>query len=249
MDDGIDKSLALIGDDLTFDEPTHTYEYKGVVFTSTTTVLKDYFPFDADGVAEKCSKGRNPLYAGKTVEEIKDMWMAKAQFGTDVHQVCEDYLNGLFVEIQNDREMKAFNYLQRFKFEKALPEVRIAAPEWGISGMIDCLVKINGRYWIYDWKTDRSIAKKAFTKGDFCSGVLHGFDNCNFNKFTFQLGIYRFILENVYDIPIAGCVVVHFPEHGVAKEYTLPYHPDYVEMIIHNFVTKRDNKDLNTSET
>jgi len=240
----IDKTIALKGDRLHFDEPSHTYTYtypNGTeeVMTSGTQVLKQYFPFDSDGVALKCSKGRNPKYAGKSVKEIQDMWMSKAQFGTDVHQLCEDYLNGEFISIENDRQIKAFNYLQKMKFQDVRNEVKIVAPAWGISGMIDCLVKIDNKWYIWDWKTDRSIAKTAFNAGDKCTGVLSAFDNCNYNKFCFQLGLYRFILDQFYDIDIHGIKVVHFPEHGVTKEYDLPYHIEYIGLLVKNNIKNK----------
>lgn len=230
------------------------------VMTSGTTLLKPYFPFDTMGVIlgnslkwlkesvfTKLELGLTPYkfvniwrwmenptspFWGKSPSEIQEMWNAKAQFGTDVHQFCEDYLNGEFVTVENDRMMKALGYMQKMSFDDVLTEVQVVAPSWGISGMIDCLVQKNGKWYILDWKTDKAIRKKAYKKEDKCNGVLASFDNCNYNKFCFQLGVYRFILDMFYDIDIHGITVVHIPENGPVKEYDLPYHIEYIGMLV-----------------
>lgn len=237
-DNGIRKTIALYGDDLLFDEGPHIYTYKGEEMTSATTLLKDFFPFDREKIADVCLNGRNPKYKDcETRDDVWAIWEAKAQFGTDVHNVCEDYLNNKFVTLDNDRQIRAFNYVSKMKFEDVLPEVQIVAPEWGISGMIDCLIKIDGKWWIYDWKTDARIMEKSYN-GEKCTGFLSDFDNCNINKFSFQLGLYKMILETFYDVQIAGLKVVHFDENAT-KEYPLKYHKEYIGLIVKKFMEKK----------
>lgn len=229
----IKKTIDLFGNDIAFEEEAHIYKYKNVEFTSVTTVLKNYFPFDSLKVATELSKNpRNKKYFGLNPKDIIKSWFAKADFGTACHKFAEDYLNGEFVSIQNQREQTIFKYLQRLDFEEVLTEVKVCAPEWKIAGTIDCLIKIKGKWYIYDWKTDSGIYKTGFEK---CTGVLASFDNCNYNKFSFQLGIYKLILEHVYDIDIAGIKVVHFNDNKT-EEYNLPYHTEYIGLVIKNFI-------------
>jgi hypothetical protein len=48
----------------------HTYKYEEKPLVSVTTILKPYFPFNAEAVAADLSESSNPKYSGKTVGEI-----------------------------------------------------------------------------------------------------------------------------------------------------------------------------------
>lgn len=222
---------------LEFDEPSHTYTYthpnnEKQIMTSATTLLKQYFPFDAERIKKELSESSHPIYGGLTPDEIQELWTAKADLGTDTHLFGEEYLNGDFVSIDTDRKMRMFGYMQKMKFEEVITEFRVVAPAWGISGMVDCLVRKKDGWHMYDWKTDKAIRKKAYDKNDKCTGVLADFDNCNFNKFTFQLGLYTLILDLFYDIQIKSMTIVHIPEVGPVREYPLPYLPEWVGMVV-----------------
>lgn len=255
-DENIRKSLELHGKDLLFLEEPHEYWNEGVLMKSATTLLKNFFPFPREAAADAALAGRNPRYKDCTTrEEVWELWEQKAQLGTDLHQMCEDYLNGEFITIDTPQQMVAFNYLRKKKFEDVITEVKVVAKEWGVAGMVDALVKIDGKWWLYDWKTDKRVDmensdrkfKKNMEEHEFyCPGILYGFDNCNYNKYTFQLGIYRMILETVYDIDIAGAVVVHFDEAKMkAVEYPLQYHADYVAMILKKRYDEFKNENKN----
>ena len=228
----VEQAINELGRHLDFDAEAHKYTYKGQEMVSVTTLVKPYFPFNADEIAQKSSEGSNPKYAGKSVEEIKQMWSDKADFGTGVHDTIENYLAGEFVTLDNTTEVAGFSYAQRLKFEQALPEVKVVAPQWGIAGTVDLLVKIDGRWYIYDWKTDEKIRQEGY-KGEECGGLLTGFPACNFTKYRLQLSIYRLILETVYGIPIAGVKVVHLHSRG-SKEYNIDYLVDYAMMLVAN---------------
>jgi ATP-dependent exoDNAse (exonuclease V) beta subunit len=99
---------------------------------------------------------------------------------------------------------------------------------------VDLLVRRGDAWYIYDWKTDEAIRTEGF-KGQTCTGVLTGMPNCNYTKFAMQLGIYKLVLEQIYDIPIAGLVIVHVtPEKCI--EYNLPYYVEEIGMIVQNHV-------------
>lgn len=223
-------AIAKFNEHIDYDDPTHVYKYKGVQFTSITTLLKQFFPFDAEAVALKCSKGKNPSYAGKEVQEILDMWSSKARFGTDLHVMCENYFNGDPYEITNDREQRAYDYIKDVEYEEIIMESLIVSPEHQLAGSPDVLIKQDGKWYIWDWKTDKKVETRGF-KGETCPGILSDFPKCNHTKYTFQLGIYRYILEEVYGIKIHGMKVVHFDTNKTV-EYDLKYYKDYIEEIL-----------------
>lgn len=252
-DNGVRKSLDLKG--LVFTEKGHKYTYNGKQFISPSTILKDCFPFNGPVVAQYLKDIGIPSYQ-KSISEILKEWSQGAIRGTKTHKFVEDYLNGEFVSIESDHERVAFNYIQKQNFEDVICEVVIAHPGWGISGTVDALVRKNGKWYIYDWKTDSKIRTEGFKRYKLdgskelkkeppidngkAKGVLFEFENCNLNKFAFQLGIYKLILETFYDIPIHGMVVVHFSD-SKATEYVLPFHKEYIGLLINQARKKQQN--------
>jgi hypothetical protein len=232
------KKLADMEQDITFTEATHRYTYKDKVFKSVTTVLKDYFPFDAFGVATKLSKMKShPLYGGKTPQQILDMWGAKRDYGTARHLFAEKYIQGDHVAIKDPVDIVTKRFIDEMEFDDVIAEPIVCAPDWGLCGMIDALVCKKGKWYIYDWKTDKEIRKSAFVGGENpqCPGLLSDFDNCNFNKYTFQLGVYKLILETFYDISIEGLAVVHLNEFG-ATEYEVPLEEKVTKKVVDNYL-------------
>jgi len=174
----VKKTIAKFNKHIEYDDPTHVYKYKGVQFTSITTLLKDMFPFPKEKAAQACLDGVNPKYVEcKTLEEVYAVWDAKAQFGTDLHVMCENFFNGDPYEIKNDREQRAYDYIKDVQFEEIIMESLIVAPEYQIAGSPDVLIKQEGKWYIWDWKTDARVDKRGF-KGKMCKGVLSGFTDC-----------------------------------------------------------------------
>ena len=217
---------------LEFDEATHTYTVDGKELTSVTQFLKQFFPFDANQIAEKVSKDERSKYYGKDVQDILDVWESKANHGTDVHKLMEDYINGEFVTISSPKHARAFEYAQKldYEFDELYPEVQIYSTILGLAGTIDLLAKKGSKWYIIDWKTDKTIRRKSYN-GEKCEGLLFEWDKCNFNKYIFQLGIYRYILEQKYGILISGIRIVHFQDMK-SVEYQLPYPIDYIDLIL-----------------
>ncbi len=217
---------------LKFEEEEHKYTINGKELLSVTQFLKQFFTFDAEKVAEKVSTDTRSKYYGMEVQEILDKWDERADYGTSIHKLAEDFINGEFVSIESDKHARAFEYVQRVvdEFDELYPEIQIYSEEVGLAGTIDLLARHKTKWYILDWKTDEKIRTKSFN-GEKCAGLLFEWDKCNFNKYIFQLGIYRFILEHKYGIPISGIKVVHF-EKDRAREYILPYPVDYIELIL-----------------
>jgi hypothetical protein len=256
MDKGLRKTIEEQNEGLEFDPMTHTYWYNGEKMTSVTSVLKKFFPFDANYVAnaqlfERNSDGTfvtdekgqyqrkkwvSPKYEDcEHAGHVMDKWGEKRDYGTDRHKFVEDYLMGEFVTFDDPAEVGMFRFLQKFCPDDVLCEVMVAAPQWKLAGTIDVLYKQNGHMHIADTKTDTRISKEAFKDPILgkakCPAPLSMLDNCNYNKYMFQLGIYALILLENYDIMIKSITVWHVEPDGTMRPYPIVINDTIRELI------------------
>jgi CRISPR/Cas system-associated exonuclease Cas4 (RecB family) len=95
-----------------------------------------------------------------------------ARRGTNVHQMCEDYLN-------NELDQKSFLPHERGMFyplQKALDksigtvyaqEAPLYSDYLGLAGRVDCVAEWDGRLSIVDFKTSRKLKKKEWITNYF----------------------------------------------------------------------------------
>jgi hypothetical protein len=78
----------------------------------------------------------------------------------------------------------------------------------------------NGKFLIYDWKRTKAIkTENSYQKG---LAPLDHLDDCNYWHYTLQLNVYRWILENLYDMEIEGlALIVLHPENKNYKRIKL----------------------------
>ena len=70
--------------------------------------------------------------------------------------------------------------------------------------------KKKNRIYLIDWKTNIQIKKKGYNKGiRFPTNLI---DDCSFNRYTLQLSIYQYILENFYHANIDGLYILHLKD-------------------------------------
>jgi len=196
-----------------FDEPTHTYTYidsltqKPVqIFESVTGFISQFKEeFDSNLWAGRVAKKR-----GVTKQQILNEWQRTSDtaltLGTNVHKWIEDYYNGLEPEIPVEPEVKFrvdkfldIHQRKLHKFEPVAQELRLFSRKWGLAGTTDALFKLNGKYYVGDWKTNKKFTTDLDTKGRF-KKLLYPFDHLwenSLNSYSIQLSMYRLMLEEV----------------------------------------------------
>ena len=201
---------------IVFDEEPHIYYIDGSCegYISSTTIIHSFFgQFNADEIASKLVKNKtNPKYKNMTVDEIKAMWeknrVESAEAGTLLHKNIEEYYN----DIPVDNSSKEYGYFLKFRndYRDMKPyrtEWEIFDEEHKIAGSIDMIFQDEqGRFWIADWKRSKEIKKyNRYQKGN---PPLEHMDDCNFNQYSLQLNLYKYILEKHYGIQIFGMFLV-----------------------------------------
>ena len=85
-------------------------------------------------------------------------------------------------------------------------EWEIFDEEHKLAGSIDMIFKSGDEYYIADWKRSKEIKKtNKFQKG---TPPIEHMDDCNYNHYSLQLNLYKYILEKHYEIKISGMFLV-----------------------------------------
>lgn len=213
---------------LYFDEPhiyvdTNTGEY----LKSVTTLIKDYrHPFKRDyHINRLINSPTKEKYFGRTYQDVKDEWDKLRVLGTSSGSILHDYLEHLWsnkiyplnyyrddiIKNLSEEEFKQFedkcitltDYADKFKEEH--PNIIPIKPELIVgndkyAGQIDLLAydtAIN-EYILIDYKNDKKIGYTNQYQ-NFKKPLTH-LEDCEFNKYSLQVNLYRKLLEPVIEI-------------------------------------------------
>jgi len=194
-------------------------------FISATTFLKQFSPpFDEATMAAKTAEKR-----GVEVDFILREWAhnrdTACAFGTRVHAIAEDCLNGKAPRFMpaHDKEKKTFRVAwdAATKFQSMMrvtcTEQIIFHMDARIAGTIDfCLMDADGTIWIMDWKTNKEITLTNAWGKKMLKPIEH-LDDCEAVKYGLQLSLYEFIMRSEKYIAHGTNVrraIVHLTEEG-----------------------------------
>ena len=230
------KNKHIRDNNIRFHEPSHTYYINGSSekIISCTKFIHDFFPhFDPDTTIEKMMKSKNwssSPYYGKSAESIKKEWSSKgdnaSKAGTAMHLAIEQYLNDSEEVINNEiKETLEWKYFMNFwsDYKNDLVPYRteweVWMDEFRLCGSIDMVFyqKSTDSYVIYDWKRSKDIK----ISNDFANGYgpLEHLPDSNYWRYTLQLNVYKYFLENYYNLKISElCLVILHPDN---KNYKL----------------------------
>ena len=88
-------------------------------------------------------------------------------------------------------------------------EWRIYDMETKIAGTIDALYKdeLTNSYIICDWKRSNCI-KYNNVFGQTYKSPIQNIGECNYVSYSLQLNVYKYILENVYNMPVKSMYLI-----------------------------------------
>ena len=132
--------------------------------------------------------------------------------GTNMHLQIENYYND--IEYEKDTEiLKFLEFEKKYIKDKYKPyrtEWQIFDEDSFLAGTVDMVYeKKEGELFIFDWKRSKNIIKKDGTidnKNPFENGKkgLSHLSSTDYNKYTLQQNIYKYILEKNYDKKISS---------------------------------------------
>ena len=225
-----------------FYEGPHKYVYikNNTEFdTSVTTFIHSFVPsFDADKIIDlilnkKCRPQTLDKYKGMDKKQILEVWEGEKNLacllGTRLHLLIEEYYNGIPLHIKDHELPAEFQYFKRFLKNTFLDQFIPYRTEWivydtelNIAGSIDMCFqnKDNGNLIIYDWKRSKEIKKND---KDYISSPLNHLKNCNYNTYSLQLNMYKYLLEKNYGHIIESMhLLVMHPRNNQYIQYDVP---------------------------
>lgn len=219
----------LLDPNISLNAESHIYSLlnrSDITFTSVTTFVDQFFEkFDAEKIAKKLVN-THPKYLGRTVSSLLGDWEKARQHGTIVHQEMEDWIKKDIEPIQAQsisgvrwiRDYKKLNNIELFS------EVIVYSTELSIAGTVDLLAlnKITNKYEIVDWKTSKKITKESYNGKVGIKPESKKIMDCNYYHYALQLSLYRYILEEYYDLEIQNQIIIQLQSDG-ANKYELPY--------------------------
>ena len=226
------KSLnmnIINNNDIRLDLDKHEYSLlddSAISFTSVTTFVNSFFePFDEVKVSNHLVNNV-PKYFGETPESLIEKWNLARKHGTDVHLEIENWIkDGTSPKDQKSIFAKEWIevYVARPNIE-TLSEVIVYSKELCIAGTMDVLMvnKDSGEHVIIDWKTSRRIEKKSFKGKKGIKKETSNIEDCNYNHYALQLSLYRYILEEFYNIKVSRQLIAHLKDDGL-ESHSTPY--------------------------
>lgn len=229
-----------------FEESGHLYFIDGsnrFVASVTALVHGRFARFDADAILTKHYATwqrypeRKPEYAGKTREEIKEMWRCKGELasrlGTALHENIELYYNDEPPAM--DASLKEWSLFERFQACYQLKPFRTEAFVFSenhrLAGSIDFLAENDdGSLTLVDWKRScHDLSPSTPHWGRFGSAPLESVPDTHFHKYSLQLCCYKFLLETFYGRRVRQCLLVQL--HPDFDEFrVVPCH-DYGDLV------------------
>lgn len=214
---------------ISFNEATHLYKVDGVILQSVTNFVEGCFPkFDAEFFAKK-----KAAYMGTTTQELLDMWEQKGkesrELGTELHRKIENYYQGI-VSIDDDKTYNLFKmFADKIELKPYRTEWAVYDEKHNIAGTIDFVDYQNGEYIIYDWKRsdkiiDNGMPIKISKYDEKGNHPLEHLDNTPYYHYALQLSIYKFILENNYNMKISDLRLgIFHPTYNKPYVLRIPY--------------------------
>lgn len=213
---------------ISFNEDAHSYKVNGVTLQSVTNFINGCFPkFNTELFAKK--KAAN---MGITTQEVLDMWKQKSkesrELGTELHKKIENYYHDI-ASTEDDTFKLFLMFAEKVKLKPYRTEWVVYDIKHNIAGTIDFVDYQNGEYILYDWKrSDKIIANgmpiKISKYNEKGNSPLEHLDNTPYYHYALQLSIYKFILENNYNIKISDLRLgIFHPSYSKPYVLRMPY--------------------------
>lgn len=232
MFDISEKLFTTFNEVVYYDVPHKYYLGDKELVSATTLIHKYQQPFDG----EYWSKMK-AFEFGLTTREVLNCWKFINVKGTMKGSIIHDYTENLFLNkvfnYPKDQIIKEFgfdpiwneylmtkNHVDEFKKDsndKLIPirtELIVYDKDSLVGGMMD-MIFYNVKaceYQVFDWKTNKDITFE--NKYQKLSGCLSDLDDCDFNIYSLQLSLYKYIIEKHTGIKLGKSYIIWFSHNN-----------------------------------
>jgi ATP-dependent exoDNAse (exonuclease V) beta subunit len=206
--------LPTLFHEIEFDAKAHRYFYRGGELMSATKFLKRFQPpFDQKNVAQRVA-----AKSGRSVEAIIAEWERSGErsraLGTAVHAHIENVLAAVQpiptgpIHSEFEQWLALWETDLRKTFRPAQVEWVIGDHHWALAGTVDALLHLDyqGTYHLFDWKTGKFETSNPWQT---LNGPFSHLDDCQMNRYSLQLSLYRLMIERNTTISLGDSYLVH----------------------------------------
>lgn len=225
-------NINKVFNDYSFYEEDHYYTYKDKrVKTSVTQFIENkHLPFNKEKISAYVAQ-RDNKSQDQVLKEWEEIGKIACQVGSLFHIRSEQLIYGKHIKvnysnIEDKLKEQVKNRLDKLipiqdKFFKDIHNKLIPIKteftvgyEDIIAGNIDLLVwNIEAQeFQIWDYKTNKDI--KVENKYQTLLQEFDHLDDCELNKYSIQLGIYKELIQRKLDIKIGDCYIAWFNENN-----------------------------------
>jgi hypothetical protein len=226
---------------LIFDSESHQYSVNGRRVRGPSSIIEHFCrPFDSNYWSYHIAKKK-----GVTQAEILARWDAKRDASCDlghlVHDFADSLASGTATPPPGEAAKHCIGIINAYRDLRITPikaEKKICDPPFGVMGIVDLVCKIDPvnekglpHDCILDWKTNAKI-DMANKYGDTMLSPLSHLDDCNFNHYSLQLNLYRFMLARRYDFHAKRMAIVWLPGNSTYQLIKVPRMDAEVALIL-----------------
>lgn len=173
---------------VTPDDLLREWQYKALVGQTRGTIIHNYLEH---------------AWQGKMFPSLEWSNIIERQ---DIDSFAESIL---ILRNQADSFLEDHSHLVPIKLEQIVGD-----PNLRVAGQIDAILynPETNEYYLYDYKTDKKIEYDS--PFDNMLNPLDKVSACNFNKYSLQIGIYKYLLELHTDIKISDCRIIWFNQYN-----------------------------------
>ncbi len=225
---------SIVGKTLFFDEEKHRYtDINGNALISASQLVEKFVcPFDPNGeILLKCAQKK-----GISPEELRAEWekinRESCEYGTAVHKSLEDFINTGQIN-KDDPNADIVREFAKINFTgKLQSEIKVASFTHKIAGTIDLIEFLDDTTInLLDFKSNKKLEKFSIFK----NRMLFPFNrlySTNFLHYTFQLGIYAIILEEMGFWINDMCLLYINPKTRKIEKHPVEYRRNDVKRMI-----------------
>lgn len=166
---------------------------------------------------------------------------AASDKGTEMHKAIEDYYREL-TPLPQEKEYTMFKNFDEYTRVKGYLPFRSEQIVWDksldLAGSSDMLYikeknkdKKRPHVWLVDWKRSKEIVtKNKFRQKGI--GPMKNRDHCNYQHYSLQLNIYKYLMEKHYNIKIKkmSLIILH-PDQEDWEEYIVDHMYEIDEVV------------------
>lgn len=219
-------------DHIKFIQTGHSYKAYGVKLTSVTTKINSLKPeIDWDQKAADIARREGvPAYG------IKKTWNKSRQEGLERGTWVHEYIRADLLQLDYTPQPLTSEMLAYDSLRQTVELGEVVACEWvvgdvglGVAGTLDALFYTAGAYHLWDWKTGKEFRLKDLYKGPRLKAPFDDLDDCEIERYSLQVSLYRLLVERHAGVEIATAKIVHFPRDG---GYSIYDAKDYRERLL-----------------